>query len=57
MAPTLILTIPALAALGHTGEQGRLAGYGPIALETAKRLAGTATSFVRVLTDPVTGVR
>lgn len=54
---TLVLTVPALAWLGHTTEQAQLGGYGPIDMETAKRLAGTATSFIRVLTDPVTGVR
>ncbi|GAA2752298.1 HNH endonuclease signature motif containing protein [Amnibacterium kyonggiense] len=53
----LILTVPALAWLGKTKEQAQLGGYGPIDLETAKALAGTATSFIRVLTDPVTGVR
>lgn len=57
VVPTVVLTIPALAALGHTGEQATLAGYGPIDLETAKTLAGTAASFVRVLTDPITGFR
>ncbi|RIX30681.1 HNH endonuclease signature motif containing protein [Amnibacterium setariae] len=53
----LILTVPALAWLGKTKEQAQLTGYGPIDLETAKALAGTATSFIRVLTDPITGVR
>jgi hypothetical protein len=54
---TLILTVPALAWLGRTKEQARLGGYGPIDLETAKDLAGSATSFLRVLTDPFTGAR
>ena len=53
----LILTVPVLAWLGKTTEQAQLAGYGPIDLETAKGLAGTAKSFIRVLTDPLTGVR
>lgn len=53
----LILTVPALAWLGTTTEQAQLAGYGPIDMETAKGLAGTAKSFIRVLTDPITGVR
>ncbi|RIX27602.1 HNH endonuclease signature motif containing protein [Amnibacterium setariae] len=53
----LILTVPALAWLGKTKEQAQLTGYGPIDLETAKALAGAAASFIRVLTDPVTGVR
>jgi hypothetical protein len=54
---TLILTVPALAWLGRTKEQAQLAGYGPVAMETAKDLAGSAKSFLRVLTDPYTGVR
>jgi hypothetical protein len=53
----LVLTVPALAWLGRTTEQARLGGYGPIDLETAKALAGEATSFLRVLTDPCTGGR
>lgn len=57
VVPAPILTIPALAALGRTTEQARLHGYGPVALEAAKRLAGSAKSFVRVLSDPFTGVR
>jgi hypothetical protein len=32
-----------------------LEGYGPIDAETARRLAGDATSIYRILTDPVTG--
>lgn len=53
----LILTVPALGWLGVTPEQAILGGYGPISMVQAKELAGTATSFLRVLTDPVTGVR
>lgn len=49
------LTIPALSLLGHADEPATLDGYGPIDLETARRLAGQATSWVRVLTHPVTG--
>lgn len=52
---TVNLTIPALALLGHSDEPATLDGYGPIDLDTARELAGTATSFVRVLTHPVTG--
>ena len=54
---TLVLTVPALAWLGRTSEQAKLGGYGPIDLETAKVLAAEATSFIRVLTDPCSGVR
>lgn len=57
VVPAPILTIPALAALGRTTEQAKLHGYGHVAVEVAKELAGSATSFVRVLTDPFTGVR
>lgn len=57
VAVTLIVTVPVLAWLGHSAEQAQLAGHGPIAMETAKRLAGEATSMLRVLTDPCTGVR
>lgn len=35
-------------------QSGRLNGYGPIDPDTARRLAGKARSFHRILTDPVT---
>jgi hypothetical protein len=54
---TLTLTIPVLGWLGVTREQAILDGYGPIAMELAKSLAGSAASMVRVMTDPITGVR
>ena len=57
VAPTVVLTIPALSALGRSQEQADLAGYGPMSGAVAKRLAAEAASFVRVLTDPVTGLR
>ena len=53
----LILTVPALAWLGRSKEQAQLSGYGPIAMELAKDLAGSAKSFIRVLTHPFTGAR
>ncbi|TFC04509.1 HNH endonuclease, partial [Cryobacterium adonitolivorans] len=34
-----------------------LEGYGPIDPETARRIAGTATSWTRILTHPETGCR
>ena len=49
------LTIPALTLLGVGDEPARLHGYGPIDLDTAKLLAGTATAWTRILTDPITG--
>lgn len=51
----LALTVPVLSLLGHGDEPALLEGVGPIDLDTAKRLAATAPSFTRLLTDPVTG--
>ena len=52
---SVAITIPALTLLGVSEEPATLDGYGPIDLATAKRLAGAATSWVRILTHPVTG--
>lgn len=52
---TVVVTIPALTLLGHDTQPATLEGYGPIDLDTARRLAGTATSWIRLLTHPVTG--
>ncbi len=52
---TVVVTIPAITLLGHGTEPATLEGYGPIDLETARRLAGSATSWIRLLTHPVTG--
>ena len=49
------LTIPVLTLLGHSDEPATLSGSGPIALETAKRLAAGAPGWDRILTHPVTG--
>jgi hypothetical protein len=57
VVPTLYLTVPALAWLGHTNEQAGVAGYGPIDMEQARELAAKAPGLIRILTDPVTGVR
>jgi hypothetical protein len=46
-----------MTVLGRSTEPAALSGYGPIDLETAKALAGEAKGWVRILTDPVTGVR
>lgn len=51
------VTVPALTLLGHSAEPAVLDGYGPIPLEVAKTLAAQATSWRRILTHPVTGVR
>ncbi|WP_396644171.1 DUF222 domain-containing protein [Microbacterium sp.] len=53
--PSVIITIPALTLLGADNAPATLDGYGPIDLDTARRLAGEATSWIRVLTHPVTG--
>ncbi|WP_211320783.1 DUF222 domain-containing protein [Arthrobacter livingstonensis] len=46
------LTIPFLTAMNHSEEPGHLNGYGPIPAEQARELAGEATSWIRILTDP-----
>ena len=58
--PCVVVTVPALAMLGHTSKDGEpdlpiLEGYGPIGIDTATRLAGSAKSWLRVLTHPETG--
>ncbi|MCI2957322.1 HNH endonuclease [Agromyces atrinae] len=53
--PTVMITVPALTLLGHTDEPATLDGYGPVPIETARELAGDASSFIRILTHPETG--
>lgn len=55
IVPTVILTVPVLSLLGHSQEPADLEGFGPIDLETARRLCASAPSFLRVLTHPETG--
>ncbi|WP_104177762.1 HNH endonuclease signature motif containing protein [Cryobacterium sp. Y50] len=50
------VTVPVLTLMGTSDEPAELEGYGPIDPETARRLAGTATSFLRILTHPHTGI-
>ncbi|QYF72207.1 HNH endonuclease signature motif containing protein [Cryobacterium sp. PAMC25264] len=52
---TVNITVPVLTLLGQSDQPAILDGYGPIDLETARRLTGTATSFTRILTHPHTG--
>lgn len=52
--PTVVISIPALTLLGAGDEAATLEGYGPIDIDTARRLAGEASSWVRLLTHPVT---
>jgi hypothetical protein len=53
--PQVGVLIPAMTLLGVSDVPATLAGYGPIDLETAERLAGKAKTWTRILTDPVTG--
>jgi hypothetical protein len=52
---SVAVTVPVLTLLGVAELPGTLEGYGPIDAETARRLAGHATSFQRILTHPITG--
>jgi hypothetical protein len=54
---TVSITVPALTLLGRSDEPAILDGYGPIDPESARRIAGTATSWTRILTHPETGCR
>ena len=47
--------IPMLTLLGQSEMPASLDGYGPIDAETARKMAGDASSIYRILTDPVTG--
>ena len=53
--PIVAVTVPVLTLLGEGDAPATLEGYGPIDTATAKRLAGKAKSWIRVLTDPVSG--
>ncbi|WP_233550738.1 DUF222 domain-containing protein, partial [Cryobacterium melibiosiphilum] len=53
---TVHITVPAMTLMGHSDEPGLLDGVQPIDPETARRLAGTATGFTRLLVHPETGV-
>ena len=49
------VTIPVMTAVGESTQPCILAGHGPIPLDQALRLAGTATGWDRVMTHPVDG--
>jgi len=51
---TVGVTVPVLTLLGGN-EPGTLEGHGPIDADTARRLAGHAPSFHRILTHPISG--
>ena len=53
--PKIHVTVPVLTLLGRIDEPGLLDGVVPIDAETARELAGVATSFTRLLTQPHTG--
>ncbi|TQK20321.1 uncharacterized protein DUF222 [Microbacterium sp. SLBN-154] len=50
------ITIPITTLTGVTGSGAELNGVTPVDPETARRMAGTARVWDRVLTDPITGV-
>lgn len=50
------ITVPVLSVLGADTEPALLNGVTPIPLEDALRFAAEAPSWMRVLTDPITGV-
>jgi Domain of unknown function (DUF222) len=52
---TVGVMVPVMTLLGLDDRPGTLEGYGPIDADTARELAGHAPSFIRILTDPITG--
>ena len=52
---TVGVLVPGMTLLDRSEEPGTLEGYGPIDAATARELAGHAPSFIRILTDPITG--
>lgn len=52
---TVHVTVPVMTLLGVSEEPATLEGYGPIDSLTARKLAGGASSFHRILTHPETG--
>jgi hypothetical protein len=55
MTTQVMVTVPILTLLGLDDTPADLEGYGPIPAQVARRLAGDAPSFTRLLTDPVSG--
>ncbi len=53
--PDVYVTVPVFTLMGFTEQPASLEGYGPIAAETARRLAANAPGFTRILTHPETG--
>lgn len=52
---TVQVVVPVLALLGRADEPATLAGVGPVDADTARRLAGGAKGWDRVLTHPISG--
>lgn len=50
------VTVPAATLAGIGDQPALLAGYGPIDPELARRLAAAAPSWIRVFTDPQSGL-
>ncbi|WP_210505458.1 HNH endonuclease signature motif containing protein [Naasia sp. SYSU D00057] len=56
VTPDVFVHIPALTALGKSDAAGFLENYGPIDADTARMLAGMSEKWIRLLTDPETGI-
>jgi hypothetical protein len=52
---TVGVMVPVMTLLGLDDRPASLEGYGPIDAATARELAGHAPSFIRILTDPISG--
>jgi hypothetical protein len=50
-----MVLVPVLTAMGKSDAPGFLDGYGPIPADAAREIAGSATSWTRLLTHPETG--
>jgi hypothetical protein len=56
IVPTVQVTIPATTLAGATVGGAAVDGFGPIDTDTARHLAGVAKAWVRVFTDPCSGI-
>jgi hypothetical protein len=50
-----MVLVPVLTVMGKSDAPGFLEGYGPIPADAARDIAGSATSWTRLLTHPETG--
>jgi hypothetical protein len=53
---SVMVTVSVMTLLGLDENPATLEGYGPISPDAARRIAGNASSFTRILTHPETGV-